>query len=193
MPDRNPTLPLFQSLRLRKTVAFFLCPFCIVMPTHGKREVGGNFAGREGGIESVKWWWWKVMMKWLTFYILYTMAFWELEGNTKLLFVFYFCFLDFAFAPCILCFETGEPWKPCANSLRSNGNVCGLWKMFAPNLCAWRKKVCALWKMFALAEKCLRPLNKKNGAKKGKSEIKKTRERTTEQLQLPEERTMNEN
>ncbi len=28
-------------------------------------------------------------------------------------------------------------------------------------------------KMFALAEKCVRHLNKKNGAKKGKSEIKK--------------------
>jgi hypothetical protein len=42
MPARNPTLPLFQLLRLRKTVAF--------MPTRGKREVGGgNFAGREGG------------------------------------------------------------------------------------------------------------------------------------------------
>jgi hypothetical protein len=49
MPDRNPTHPLFQSLRLRKTVAIFFVPFCIVMPTHGKREVGGNFAEGEGG------------------------------------------------------------------------------------------------------------------------------------------------
>ncbi len=53
MPDRNPTLPLFQSLRLRKTVAFFFVPFCIVMPTHGKREVGGGeiLLGGKGGIE----------------------------------------------------------------------------------------------------------------------------------------------
>jgi hypothetical protein len=50
MPDGNPTLPLFQSLRLCKTVAFFLCPFCIVMPTHGERGmVGGKFAWKEGG------------------------------------------------------------------------------------------------------------------------------------------------
>jgi hypothetical protein len=65
-------------------------------------------------------------------------------------------------------------------------------KMFAPYEKCSRllRNVCGLWKMFALAEKCLRPLNKKNGAKKGKSEIKKTRERTTEQLQLPEERIM---
>ncbi len=50
MPDRNPTLPLFQLLRLRKTVAFFLRPFCIVMPTHGKREVGGGeFCWEEEG------------------------------------------------------------------------------------------------------------------------------------------------
>ncbi len=41
-----------------------LVPFCIVMPTHGKGrggnfcwEGGGIFAGREGGIESMKLWW----------------------------------------------------------------------------------------------------------------------------------------
>ena len=38
MPGRIPTLPLYQSLRLRKTVASFLCPFCIVMPTHGRER-----------------------------------------------------------------------------------------------------------------------------------------------------------
>ncbi len=67
-------------------------PFLQRMPTHGNRGVGGNFAGREGGNESMKWWWWGMMMKWLTFYILYTTAFWELEGNTKLLFVLTFAF-----------------------------------------------------------------------------------------------------
>jgi hypothetical protein len=49
MPDRNPTLPLFQSLRLRKTVAIFLCPFALSCPPMGRERWGGNFAGREGG------------------------------------------------------------------------------------------------------------------------------------------------
>jgi hypothetical protein len=35
-----------------KIVAFFLCPFCIVMPTPGGGRVGGNFA-REG--RGVNW------------------------------------------------------------------------------------------------------------------------------------------
>ena len=44
-----------------KIVAFYLRPFCIVMPTSGERE-GGNFIGGRGGwMGSVKWWW-RVMM-----------------------------------------------------------------------------------------------------------------------------------
>jgi hypothetical protein len=54
MPGRITTLPLYQSLRLRKIVAFLFVPFCIVMPTHGKEGGGGIFAGREGGIDSMK-------------------------------------------------------------------------------------------------------------------------------------------
>jgi hypothetical protein len=36
-----------------KTVAFFLCPFCIVMPTPGEEEWGGGFCGGGKGGELV--------------------------------------------------------------------------------------------------------------------------------------------
>ncbi len=86
-----------------KIVAFCLCPFCIVMPTSGERG-GGSFSGGKGGwIGSVKWWW--MMMRWITFYILYTMAFWGLEDDTVLIFGFTFCSWTLL-APCMLYFET---------------------------------------------------------------------------------------
>jgi hypothetical protein len=88
----NPTLPLFQSLQLRKTVAFFLCLFALSCPPMEDEEWGEIF--REGrGNRKCDMMMMGMMMKWLTFYILYTTAFCKLEGNTKLLFCLYFCFL----------------------------------------------------------------------------------------------------
>jgi hypothetical protein len=43
MPGRNPTIPLYQSLRLRKTVAFFLCPFALSCPPMGRERWEGEF------------------------------------------------------------------------------------------------------------------------------------------------------
>ena len=47
MPDRNPTLPLYQSLRLRKNSCILLVPF-LHCHAHlwGKR--GGSFSGGKG-------------------------------------------------------------------------------------------------------------------------------------------------
>jgi len=53
MPGRIPTLPLFQSLRLRKPIAISFALWCIVMPNDG----GGGFRwGGMGRVESMKWW-----------------------------------------------------------------------------------------------------------------------------------------
>ncbi len=51
------TLPLFQSLRLRKPLHSFCALLCCHAHPWGREGVGGSFAGREGGIESMKWWW----------------------------------------------------------------------------------------------------------------------------------------
>jgi hypothetical protein len=50
-----------------------------------------------------------MMMKWLTFYILYTTAFRELEGNTKMLFCLCLCFLDFTLLLAHFALKIGEP------------------------------------------------------------------------------------
>ena len=50
MLDGNPTLPLYQSLRLRKNNYIPFVPFCIVMHTSGERK-RGEFIG--GGGEGV--------------------------------------------------------------------------------------------------------------------------------------------
>ncbi len=86
------------------------------------------------------------MMKWLTFYILCTVASWELEGNTKLLFVFAFAFRTLLCSLHTLLWKIGEPWKPCAKP------------------CAWIEMFAAFGKCshpaFAPEEKCLRPMKK---------------------------------
>ena len=52
MPDRNPTLPLYQSLRLHKKQLHSSCAlFALSCPPLGK-EGGGNFS--EGG-RGVNW------------------------------------------------------------------------------------------------------------------------------------------
>ncbi len=51
--------PFYQSLRLCKIVAFFLCPFALSCPPMGKRGVGGIFAGRKGGNRK-----YEMMMMW---------------------------------------------------------------------------------------------------------------------------------
>ncbi len=113
MPDRNPTLPLYQSLRLRKNCCILLMPF-LHCHAHLWRKEGGSLGGGEGGwIGSAKWWW--MMMRWISFYILYTMAFWGLEDDIVLIFCFYFLTL---LAPCMLYFENGLVLKLCAKTLR---------------------------------------------------------------------------
>jgi hypothetical protein len=47
MPDGNPTLPLYQSLRLHKNSYILLCPFALSCPPLG-RERGGNLLGGKG-------------------------------------------------------------------------------------------------------------------------------------------------
>ncbi len=53
MLDRNPTLPLYQSLLLRKNnyilfFSFFLCPFALSCPPLGRERGGGIYWGGEG-------------------------------------------------------------------------------------------------------------------------------------------------
>jgi len=48
MLDGNPTLPLYQSLRLRKNNYILFVPFCIVTPTSGERK-RGEFIGEGEG------------------------------------------------------------------------------------------------------------------------------------------------
>ena len=98
MPGRIPTLPLLQSLRLRKPIAVHCALWCIVMPTHGG---GGDFCreGR-GGLKA-----WNdddvgLMMKWSAFYILSTKEFLRARGEHILLFAL-LLFLELCFAPCI--------------------------------------------------------------------------------------------
>ncbi len=51
-----------------KIVTFFLCPFCIVMPTSGER--GGEFSGGKGGELEVRnddgWWWDELLFTFFT-------------------------------------------------------------------------------------------------------------------------------
>jgi hypothetical protein len=51
MPDGYPTLPLFQSLRLRKNSCILFVPF-LHCHAHlwGKRGGGGKFAGEGRGV-----------------------------------------------------------------------------------------------------------------------------------------------
>ncbi len=89
----------------------------------------------------------------INFYTLYTKAFWELEGNTHC-FLLCFCFLDFALLLAYFALKNKRAWKylhptfapgekclrpmknVCAQPSRLKSNISGLWKMFAPNLCA---------------------------------------------------------
>ena len=116
--------PSSNRYSFAKTVAFSLCPFCNVIPTPGERGVGGILQGRGGGgIESMKWWWWEMMMWWITFYILYTMAFWGLEGDTLL-----FLTLLLLFGLCLLLayFALKQvDLKNSAPNLVLNGNTGG--------------------------------------------------------------------
>ena len=213
MPGRIPTLPLFQSLRLRKLLHSFV-PFCIVMPTHGEGRGWGEFLpGGKGESKA-----WNdddvgLMMKWSAFYILFTKEFLRARGEHILLFCFAFTFRTLLCSLHTLLWKIGglrkllrqtfaseeECLRPMKNvraqSLRLKRNVCGLWKMFAPALCAWRE-------MFAAYEKCLRLLRNVCGLLKmfapnlcarREMELKKEKignqnqEKTIEQLQIPEE------
>ncbi len=125
MPDRNPTLPLFQSLRLCKNSCIRFVPFLHCHAHLWGKSGGGNLQGREGGeLEAWNdddgWWWW-----WITFYTLYTTAFWGLEGDMILIFGFAFAFWTLL-APCILYFEIDGSWKLCVKTLRLIKNVSGL-------------------------------------------------------------------
>ncbi len=102
MPGRVPTLPLFESLRLRKSIAISLA---LVMHCHAHPWGGGNFAGgRWGGLKA-----WndedvRMMMKWLAFYILFTKGiFRELKKSTQRNFCFCFAL---RFLLLLLCFCT---------------------------------------------------------------------------------------
>ncbi len=88
MPGRVPTLPLFGSLRLRKSIAI---SFALVMHCHAHPWGGVCWEGRWGGLKA-----WndddvKMMMKWLAFYTLFTKGiFRELEKSTQRNFCFCF-------------------------------------------------------------------------------------------------------
>ncbi len=148
-------------------------PFCIVMPTHGKGRGWGNFCwGGRGNRKHemmMMWgWWWNDSL--FTFFIQWHS--WELEGNTYCS-LFCFCFENFALLLAYFALEVetkslgrlgkdgnlGAPW----NYLRRKRKNMRTLRMFAPNLCAWRKnmrplknvraKPLRLMKMYAAFEK----------------------------------------
>ncbi len=152
MPGRIPTLPLFQSLRLRKPLPFFV-PFCIVMPTHGERGVGGNFAGREGGNrkhEMMMWgWWWNDLLftfilqrnfprAWEEHILLLAFALlWDLCFTS--FFLYEYCI--WLLARLALGWETN--WRKVLAGLDEllarKRKPKRFSKSFASNLCVWRK------------------------------------------------------
>ncbi len=168
MPGRILTLPLYQSLRLRKQ----LHSFCALLHCHAhpwERGGWGNFAGREGEQTA-----WNdddvgLEMKWLAFYILYTVAFLRTRGEHILLFTLLFAFWILLCSLHSLLWKSKRKsdqawkrWNPrrflgllalknrrtlksiCAPPLRLKRNVCGLWRMFAPNFCASREMFAAV-------------------------------------------------
>ena len=159
MPDRNPTLPLYRSLRLRKNCCILLMPF-LHCHAHLWRETRGeSLGGGRGEFGSEIWWW--MMMRWITFYIIYTKAFWDLGDNTVLNFCFYFLTL---LAPCMLLL-----WKRMSlETLRQNFAL-------AERKLKARKMELKKWMI----------KNNKRKNKKIKKIIREIlRERTIEQLQL---------
>jgi hypothetical protein len=100
MPDRDPTLPLYRSLRLRKNCCILLLPF-LHCHAHLWRVRGGRaLGGGEGEFGS------EILMiaddEMNYFLHFYMKAFRELEDNTVS--TFCFCFFNFCFVLCMLAF-----------------------------------------------------------------------------------------
>jgi hypothetical protein len=173
MPGRIPTLPLFQSLRLRKPL-HSLCPFVLSCPPMGKGG-WGEFCW-EGRGESKAW---NddvgVMMKWSAFYILFTKEFSESLRGTHITSCLCFALRSLLYSflsvgilhltSCMSCFGNVEQTEGMFwQAWRKNENLAAslnylrqtfaseenerTWKLFAPNLCAWWKNRLSL-KMFA--------------------------------------------
>ncbi len=119
MPDRNPTLPLYRSLRLRKkNCCILLMPFlhCHAHLWGGKEKRGGK--GRAlggGGVNEI--WWWMMMRDELLFTFLHE-GILGARGWHSVKFLLYFCLL-FAY----LLFKWTSFWD------------------FALRLCSFRKKI----------------------------------------------------
>jgi hypothetical protein len=142
MPERIPTLPLFQSLRLCKPIATSCALWCIVMPTHWG---GGNFLpGGKGRVESMKWWCGDddEMISFL--HSFYKGIFRELERNTHDLLLL-LCFEIFAFTPFLF-----------VRMLHLNSCISFLWAMKQTEEKCWQAWKKFWWKVFGAFWKCLR-------------------------------------
>jgi hypothetical protein len=122
----------------------------------GKRGVGESLLG--GKEESTAWDDDDVglEMKWLAFYILYTMAFLRARGEHILLFAL-LLLLELCFSPCILYFGSWNKLEENSSQAWKRWNLRRFLKLFALK---W--KIGGLWKClrqtFAPDEKCMRPL-----------------------------------
>ena len=115
MPDRNPTLPLYWSLRLWKNCCILLMPFlhCHAHLWGGKKR-GGRGKSLGGGRKRKMWmrygdgWWWDYFIHF------YTKAFWELKDDTIKT-------STFAFTLCILAFKYTGFWDLALK-------LCNFWR-----------------------------------------------------------------
>ncbi len=128
MPGRIPTLPLLQSLRLRKPIATFcaLLMYCLAHPW--RRGGGGGELCWEGRGKSKAW---NddvgVMMKWSAFYILFTKEFSRAWEEHILLLVFALLW-DLCFTPCTSYFGSwNKNWRKVLAELEKNETLGASW------------------------------------------------------------------
>jgi hypothetical protein len=112
MPDRNPTLPLYWSLRLWKNCCILLMPFlhCHAHLWGGKKR-GGRGKSLGGGEEEKdvdEIWWWMMMRLLYTFLLGGILG---AQGKTS----------TFAFTLCILAFKYTGFWDLALK-------LCNFWR-----------------------------------------------------------------